>query len=67
MKKYIINLILGLFVFVACSEKTQPTVKPTVRANSTIKNVKTPPKHDAVPEFIPEHIRLSHIEVVPHY
>ena len=67
MKKYIINLIVGLFVFVACSEKTEPTIKPTVRANSTPKSVKTPPKNEAVSEFIPEHIRRSHIEVVEHY
>ena len=67
MKKYIINLILGLFVFVACSGKTKPTVNVPVVTNHTIQGIKTPPKRRATSEFVPRHIRLSHIEVVPRY
>ena len=67
MKKYILKIVIGLFVLVGCSEKTQPTIKPKITKNTTLQRTKIPPKHDAVPEFIPEHIRLSHIEVVPHY
>jgi len=69
MKKYSISLIVALFVLVGCSGKTPTDAKRTITIDTSIKDINTPPKHGNVlsSEFIPRHIRLSHIEVVPHY
>jgi Tfp pilus assembly protein PilP len=63
MKKNILLLTLVL-LFVGCSQKTVEKKEPVAKVK---KEVKKEVKNESVPaDFVPEHIRLSHIEVVEH-
>ena len=55
-----IILLISLTLLMACSQtKVEKDLKVTDQNKTT--------KKDVVPvDFVPEHIRLSHIEVVPH-
>ena len=59
-------VVFSLLLLVACSEKQKevnPKIKELVEANKT-----KPVKMMVIPEeFVPEHIKHSHIEVVEHY
>jgi len=68
MKKNIL-MTLVLLTYLGCSEK-EPTpkapLKEGVDVNKTV--LETTPKTTVLsPDFVPEHIRRSHIEVVKHY
>ncbi len=57
-----IILLISLALLMACS---QTKVEKKVKVESIEQNKTT--KKDVLPDdFVPEHIRLSHIEVVPH-
>ncbi len=65
-----IILLISLALLMSCSQtkvEKKVSVPPKIKAVDTNKTVK---KDIVVPvveeEFIPKHIRLSHIEVVPH-
>ena len=65
-----ILMILGLLVFTACSQnKPEPKIPKPPKVVKT--PIKAPIKNEVLTEtsteFIPEHIRRSHIEVVEHY
>ena len=59
-------LVFSLLLLVACSEKqkeVKPKIKELLEGNKTeaVKMMVIPE------EFVPEHIKHSHIEVVKHY
>ena len=63
MYKTIILLAI-LALLIGCSQKQ---VEKKVKAeNRVVDQNKTTKKDISTEEFIPRHIRLSHIEVVPH-
>jgi len=71
MKKNIL-MTLVLLTYLGCSEK-EPTpkapLKENVDVNKTVLETTTRTTSNATlsPDFIPEHIKHSHIEVVEHY
>ena len=70
MKKNILLLTLVL-LFVGCSQKTvekkEPVVKVKKEVKKEVKKVEEVKKEESLSaDFVPEHIRLSHIEVVEH-
>ena len=63
MYKNIILLAI-LVLSIGCSQKK---VEKKVKAETKVVDHNKTTKKDALPaDFVPEHIRLSHIEVVPH-
>ena len=63
MSKHIVTFILFTALFGCSQVENSPKPKP-IEQNS----IKEEPKHSssASSDFVPEHLRLSHIEVVPH-
>ena len=62
-------LIIFLALLTSCSQtkvKKEVKVKRVVEHNKTAVPIATHIENTISEDFVPEHIRLSHIEVVPH-
>ena len=59
-----IILLISLALLIGCSQKK---VEKNLDAEKKVTDQNKTSKKDALPvDFVPKHIRLSHIEVVPH-
>ena len=77
MSKIIVCAGAILFVLIGCSDKQEELKPKKTENNETKKDVKKDVKLDTnrtkknmmviQEEFVPEHIKRSHIEVVEHY